>query len=126
MADLLAQVYSASKQVSAALNPAHDGGRALQECVLVRHPRHGEYAIAFVTGRTILKTRAGEVPLLAVYVPTNHVYIGACASDARTLIFSCNGRWPCSCRSDAAGGVHAVMCDADLRASLSAQVISPC
>jgi uncharacterized membrane protein len=42
-------------QVSGALNPDAGDGKAFQEAVIVRHPRHGEYAIAFVTGRTVLQ-----------------------------------------------------------------------
>jgi uncharacterized membrane protein len=60
---LVKHIYSASKQVSGALNP--DGGgeggsgtKAFQECVLARHPRHGEFVIAFITGRTVLQVRA--------------------------------------------------------------------
>lgn len=51
-------IYSASKQVSGALNPdSNEGSKAFQECVLARHPRHGEFAIAFITGRTVLQVR---------------------------------------------------------------------
>jgi len=43
-------------QVSGALNPdSSESSKAFQECVLARHPRHGEFAIAFITGRTILQ-----------------------------------------------------------------------
>lgn len=45
-------------QVSGALNPENgEGSKAFQECVLARHPRHGEFAIAFITGRTVLQVR---------------------------------------------------------------------
>ena len=59
---LVRHLYGAAKQVSAALNPDGGGGggggaKAFQECVLVRHPRHGEFAIAFITGRTTLQAR---------------------------------------------------------------------
>lgn len=62
--------------VSGALNPDAGDGKAFQEAVIVRHPRHGEYAIAFVTGRTVLQTHEGDMRLTAVFVPTNHVYVG--------------------------------------------------
>ena len=55
---LVKHIYSASKQVSAALSPADPdggGGKAFQQCVLARHPRHGEYAIGFITARTLLQ-----------------------------------------------------------------------
>jgi hypothetical protein len=58
---LVKHIYSASKQVSGALNPdSAEGSKAFQECVLARHPRHGEFAIAFITGRTVLQVRVGE------------------------------------------------------------------
>lgn len=47
-----------------------------RECVLVRHPRHGEYAFGFITGQTQLSTPEGDLDLFAVYIPTNHVYVG--------------------------------------------------
>lgn len=53
---LVKHIYSASKQVSAALNPeGSEGTKAFQECVLIRHPRHGEFAYGFITGRTVLQ-----------------------------------------------------------------------
>eukprot|EP00955_Chlamydomonas_euryale_P024111 254243-Chlamydomonas_euryale.AAC.2 len=64
------------RQVSAALNPENESARAFQECCLIRHPRHGEYAFAFVTGKTTLQVGSTDLHLLSVYVPTNHVYIG--------------------------------------------------
>jgi uncharacterized membrane protein len=74
---LVKHIYSASKQVSGALNPdSNEGSKAFQECVLARHPRHGEYAIAFITARTVLQTHEGDMRLVSVYVPTNHVYVG--------------------------------------------------
>eukprot|EP00877_Chromochloris_zofingiensis_P015011 jgi/Chrzof1/9764/Cz04g14280.t1 len=74
---LVKHIYSASKQVSAALNPeGSEGTKAFQECVLIRHPRHGEFAYGFITGRTVLQTREGDLRLNCVYVPTNHVYVG--------------------------------------------------
>lgn len=67
----------ACPQVSGALNPdSGEGSKAFQECVLARHPRHGEYALAFITGRTVLQTHEGDMRLISVYVPTNHVYVG--------------------------------------------------
>lgn len=74
---LVKHLYGAAKQVSAALNPENSSGsKAFQECVLIRHPRQGEFAIAFITGRTTLQTHEGALRLNSVYVPTNHVYVG--------------------------------------------------
>lgn len=44
-------------QVSAAVNPANEGSQSFQECVLIRHPRHGEFAFGFITGSTSLRVR---------------------------------------------------------------------
>lgn len=33
----------------------------------------GEYAFAFITGRTVLQIGATDMRLITVYVPTNHV-----------------------------------------------------
>ena len=41
--------------------------------MLIRHPRHGEYALAFVTGECYLEDQG---VLTIVYVPTNHMYVG--------------------------------------------------
>ena len=100
---LVKHVYSAAKQVTAGLNPENENAKSFRECVLIRHPRHGEYAFGFITGETILQVGAqlsaavcwapsfhprmpestlplqmpqGESKLYSVYVPTNHVYVG--------------------------------------------------
>lgn len=74
---LVRHIYSASKQVSAALNPENEAGaKAFQECVLIRHPRAGELAFGFITGRTVLQVGNVDMKLTSIYVPTNHVYIG--------------------------------------------------
>ena len=41
--------------MSAAVNPANEGSQSFQECVLIRHPRHGEFAFGFITGSTFLQ-----------------------------------------------------------------------
>eukprot|EP00951_Prasinocladus_malaysianus_P008247 scaffold59587_cov43-Prasinocladus_malaysianus.AAC.1 len=51
-------VYSASKQISAAVNPNQEQAKAFKECVIIKHPRHGEYAFAFITGTTTLQVCA--------------------------------------------------------------------
>lgn len=93
---LIKHIYSAAKQVSAAVSPDHEAKNSFRcvtlhiafrlqhaivftphsyiyrECVLIRHPRVGEYAFGFITGQTNLRTDAGDVQLYSVYVPTNH------------------------------------------------------
>ncbi|QDZ23206.1 hypothetical protein HOP50_09g57460 [Chloropicon primus] len=66
------QIYSAAKQIGQAIDPKTENA-AFKECVLIKHPRHGEYALAFVTGHCFLEEQ-GE--LVIVYVPTNHMYVG--------------------------------------------------
>ncbi|KAK9808400.1 hypothetical protein WJX73_000494 [Symbiochloris irregularis] len=74
---LVKHIYSAAKQVSAAVNPSNETSASFRECVIVRHPRHGEYAIGFITGQTSLQDDHGQqLDLFSVYIPTNHVYVG--------------------------------------------------
>ena len=43
---------------------------------ILRHPRIGEYAIGFITSTVIVRRSTGDEELSAVYVPTNHLYLG--------------------------------------------------
>lgn len=62
---LVKHIYSAAKQVSAAVNPANETTQSFRECVLIRHPRNGEFAFGFITGQTLL-----QVTLLPLGVAT--------------------------------------------------------
>lgn len=74
---LVKHIYSAAKQVSAAVSPDNEQANSFRECVIIRHPRRdGEFAFAFITGQTLLQTLEGEEVLYCCYVPTNHVYVG--------------------------------------------------
>ncbi|KAL4421546.1 hypothetical protein ABPG75_010837 [Micractinium tetrahymenae] len=74
---LVKHIYSAAKQVSAAVSPDNEATNSFRECVIIRHPRRdGEFAFAFITGQTTLQTDEGEQTLFCCYVPTNHVYVG--------------------------------------------------
>jgi len=73
---LVKHIYSASKQIGAAVNPGDEQAKAFKECVVIKHPRHGEYAFAFITGETTLQLLHNDLKLVSVYVPTNHVYVG--------------------------------------------------
>ncbi|MCK7478018.1 MAG: DUF502 domain-containing protein [Candidatus Moduliflexus flocculans] len=67
-------VYSAVKQLLNAFSP--DNQVAFKEFVLLRN-REGHYCFGFLTGAVALQRVNGEnEPLLAVYVPTNHLYLG--------------------------------------------------
>jgi uncharacterized membrane protein len=69
------QIYSAAKQIGQAIDPQNEKA-AFKECVLIKHPRHGEFALAFVTGECYLQEELGSRSLVIVYVPTNHIYVG--------------------------------------------------
>jgi len=72
---LVKHIYSAAKQVSTAVSP-DEATNSFRDCVLVRHPRDGSYAFGFITGQTTLQTADGDKELFAVFIPTNHVYVG--------------------------------------------------
>ncbi len=61
---LVKHIYSAAKQVSAAVNPANETTQSFRECVLIRHPRNGEFAFGFITGQTLLQV-SDELPAAA-------------------------------------------------------------
>jgi uncharacterized membrane protein len=44
--------------------------------VLVRHPREGAYAFAFVTSQLLLEAPGGKGEMLTVFVPSNNLYLG--------------------------------------------------
>uniref|UniRef100_A0A0E0BSS3 Protein LIKE COV 3 n=1 Tax=Oryza glumipatula TaxID=40148 RepID=A0A0E0BSS3_9ORYZ len=77
---LVRHIYSASKQISAAISP-DQSSRAFKEVVIIRHPRIGEYALGFITSTLTLRgvadgrRRRGR-ELACVYVPTNNLYLG--------------------------------------------------
>ncbi|XP_073293453.1 protein LIKE COV 2-like [Primulina huaijiensis] len=68
-------IYSASKQVSAAISPDQNT-TAFKEVAIIRHPRVGEYAFGFITSSVLLQRDEGDEQLYSVFVPTNHLYIG--------------------------------------------------
>ncbi|KAJ9560823.1 hypothetical protein OSB04_005983 [Centaurea solstitialis] len=83
-------IYSASKQISAAISPDQNT-TAFKEVAIIRHPRLGEYAFGFITSSVVLQAALiwesadavstyprenGDEELCSVYVPTNHLYIG--------------------------------------------------
>lgn len=68
-------VYSAVKQLFNAFSP--DNQVAFKEFVLVSNREKGSYSFGFLTGEVALQRGSGETePLVAVYVPTNHLYLG--------------------------------------------------
>jgi uncharacterized membrane protein len=68
-------VYSAVKQLLHAFSP--DNQVAFKEFVIVQNREKGTYCFGFLTGAVGVRRATGETePLLAVYVPTNHLYLG--------------------------------------------------
>ena len=68
-------VYGTIKQMTEAFSPANKA--SFKSVVMVEYPRPGVYSMGFVTGETTLDMPDGtHKKLIAVYVPTNHVYIG--------------------------------------------------
>ncbi|XP_072988185.1 protein LIKE COV 1-like [Typha latifolia] len=72
---LVCHIYSASKQISAAISP-DQSSQAFKEVVILNHPRIGEYAIGFITSTVSLRSSISEEELYCVYVPTNNLYLG--------------------------------------------------
>ncbi|KAJ8770727.1 hypothetical protein K2173_021374 [Erythroxylum novogranatense] len=72
---LISYIYSASKQISAAISPDQNSN-AFKEVAIIRHPRNGEYAFGFITSSVVLRGSMGAEDLCCVYVPTNHLYLG--------------------------------------------------
>ncbi len=68
-------VYSAVKQLLNAFSP--DNHVAFREFVILKTQEKGTYSFGFLTGTVSLQRATGETePLVAVYVPTNHLYLG--------------------------------------------------
>ncbi|GLU13237.1 hypothetical protein SLE2022_298800 [Rubroshorea leprosula] len=72
---LVRHLYSASKQISAAISPDQNT-TAFKEVAIIRHPRVGEYAFGFITSTVTLQRENEDEELCSVFVPTNHLYIG--------------------------------------------------
>ena len=66
-------VYGPVKQLVAAFSPG--GQIGFRQVVLVDDPRRG-LVIGFLTKRFVLDRGNGPEQLVAVYVPTNHIYFG--------------------------------------------------
>lgn len=68
-------VYGTIKQMTEAFSPANKA--SFKSVVMVEFPRPGVYSLGFATGEMILEPASGaRRKLIAVYIPTNHVYIG--------------------------------------------------
>ena len=66
-------IYSPVKQLLAAFAP--DNESSFKRVVMVEDPRRG-YALGFQTREFTVDRGNGPEPMLAVYVPTNNLYLG--------------------------------------------------
>ncbi len=66
-------IYSPVKQLLAAFSP--DNESSFKRVVMVEDPRRG-YALGFQTREFTVDRGNGPEPLLAVYLPTNNLYLG--------------------------------------------------
>ena len=66
-------VYAPVRQLIAAFSPDNDAG--FKRVVLVDDPARG-LLLGFLTREFTLDRGAGPEPFVAVYVPTNHLYLG--------------------------------------------------
>lgn len=66
-------VYAPLKQLTAAFSPGNESG--FKRVVLVQQSK-GRYALGFLTREFVVARENGTEELLAIYVPTNHLYLG--------------------------------------------------
>ena len=66
-------IYSPLKQLIAAFSPDNESG--FKRVVLVEHASRG-YSIGFLTKEFTIERGKGPEQMLAVYVPTNNLYLG--------------------------------------------------
>ena len=66
-------IYAPVKQLTTALSP--DNKYGFKRVLLIEDPERG-YVLGFLTKEFILDRGRGRESLLAVYVPTNHLYLG--------------------------------------------------
>jgi uncharacterized membrane protein len=66
-------VYAPIRQLIAAFSPDNESG--FKRVVMVEDVRRG-YVLGFLTREFTVERAAGPQELLAVYVPTNHLYLG--------------------------------------------------
>ena len=70
---LFKTVYAPVKQLVAAFSPDSESG--FKKVVIVDDPKRG-MVIGFLTREFTIDRGAGAEPMIAVYVPTNHLYLG--------------------------------------------------
>jgi uncharacterized membrane protein len=81
---LFKTVYAPVKQLVAAFSPDSESG--FKKVVIVDDVRRGT-VIGFLTREFTIDKGAGPEPMVAVYVPTNHLYLGDIAVFPRSQAF---------------------------------------
>lgn len=81
---LFKTVYAPVKQLVAAFSPESETG--FKKVVIVDDPKRG-LVIGFLTREFTLDRGAGAEAMIAVYVPTNHLYLGDVLVFARSQAF---------------------------------------
>ncbi|MCC6345966.1 MAG: DUF502 domain-containing protein, partial [Nitrospirales bacterium] len=67
-------IYIAIKQLVDAFSPENNS--SFKKFVIVEYPRSGAYAFGFLTKECVIRCRNDESCLRAIYIPTNHLYLG--------------------------------------------------
>src|SRR5260370_34030129 len=78
-------IYAPVKQLVAAFSPENESG--FKRVVMVEDPKRG-YVLGFLTREFTVDRGQGAEPMVAVYVPTNHLYLGdivVCERDRATF-----------------------------------------
>src|SRR5436190_6544543 len=66
-------IYAPVKQLVAAFSPDNESG--FKQVVMIEDPRRG-FTLGFLTREFVMDRGQGPVQMLAVYVPTNNLYLG--------------------------------------------------
>jgi len=77
-------IYAPVKQLVVAFSPDNEYG--FKQVVMVEDPVRG-MMMGFLTKEFTVDRRKGRESLVAVYVPTNHLYLGEVAIYPRTSVF---------------------------------------
>ncbi|MEO7190565.1 MAG: DUF502 domain-containing protein [Vicinamibacterales bacterium] len=70
---LFRTIYAPVKQLMSAFSPDNEVG--FKRVVVVEHASRG-FVLGFLTKEFVLERGRGPEPLFAIYVPTNHLYLG--------------------------------------------------
>jgi uncharacterized membrane protein len=78
-------IYAPVKQLIVAFSPDNDAG--FKKVVIVEDQNRGGLTLGFLTKEFTLQRDGQTVPVVAVYVPTNHLYLGDVLVYPRELVF---------------------------------------